>query len=256
MARDPHGEMAPLRAGRSGGGGANGGGGRPQGGAAGGDAPEQKGLRRYRTALAGVPRVLALVWSTDRFLTASMGALTIVQSVIPALSVLVIQNTIDAVVHAVVGANRATAPAGAGVFDRALANPAPARRDLLGGRSAAADRVGSLLSTLGNISQQLLQEQVALRVQLLIMEHASTLDLTFFESATFYDQLQQAQREATSRPVQMVSGTFGLVRTALTFLSMIALLIGLGPLLALVALIAPDPGLHLRARATAGGDTR
>jgi len=241
MVRDPHGEMAPPRAGRSGGGGANGGGGGPSGGAAGGDPPEQKGLRRYRAALAGVPRVLALVWSTDHFLTASMGILTIVQSVIPALSVLVIQNTIDAVVHAVVGANRTTASVGAGVFDRALANPH--LRDVIFWVVAQLllTAFGSLFSTLGNIAQQLLQEKVALRVQLLIMEHAATLDLTFFESATFYDQLQQAQREATSRPVQMVSGTFGLVRTALTFLSMIVLLISLGPIVAVVALIAPIP---------------
>ena len=32
------------------------------------------------------------------------------------------------------------------------------------------------------------------------MEKANTLDLAFFEDAEFYDQLQQAQREAASRP--------------------------------------------------------
>jgi ATP-binding cassette subfamily B protein len=100
---------------------------------------------------------------------------------------------------------------------------------------------GSLLQTLQNIAQQLLQDRTASRVQLMIMEHANTLDLSIFEDATFYDQLQQAQREAAFRPVGMVSGVFGLVRTLLTFLSMIALLIQLGPLLAIVALLAPIP---------------
>ncbi len=193
---------------------------------------DAKGLRRVRIALAGVPRVLALVWQTDRLQTLNLAVVTIVQSAIPALSVLATQNIIDAVVTAVRTGGQSTS-------------------SLLGGHvhdvifwvvvQLGLAALGSLLGTLGNISQQLLQEKVALRVQYLIMEHASTLDLSFFESAQFYDQLQQAQREATSRPVQMVSGTFGLVRTTLTFMSMIALLISLGPLLALIALIAPVP---------------
>ncbi|MBV9123771.1 MAG: ATP-binding cassette domain-containing protein, partial [Planctomycetes bacterium] len=108
--------------------------------------------------------------------------------------------------------------------------------------------VSSLLQTVSNISQQLLQERVSMSVQLMIMEHASALDLTYFEDAQSYDTLQQAQREATTRPVQMVSGVFGLVRTALTFLTMIALLVGVSPLLALVALLAPVPSFISDAR--------
>jgi ATP-binding cassette subfamily B protein len=39
----------------------------------------------------------------------------------------------------------------------------------------------------------------------------------------------------------MISGTFGLLQTSITFLSMIALLIGVSPLLALLALVSPIP---------------
>jgi ATP-binding cassette subfamily B protein len=207
----------------------------------GADGDEEKGLRRYWLALGGVPRVLGLVWGTDRLLTAALGVVTIAQSAIPALSVLATQNIIDAVVTAV----------RTGGFAVPAAVVSPATTVLHDARvrdvvfwvvvQFVLTALGSLLGTLANIAQQLLQEKVALRVQLLIMEHAGTLDLAFFESASFYDQLQQAQREATSRPVQMVSGTFGLVRTALTFFSMIALLLSLGPLLSVIALLAPIP---------------
>ena len=108
--------------------------------------------------------------------------------------------------------------------------------------------LSSLLQRLSNISQQLLQEKVSQQVQLLIMEKAAALDLNYFEDAHSYDVLQQAQREATSRPVQMVSGAFGLVRTVITFSTMIALLIGLSPWLALVALAAPVPSFVADAR--------
>src|SRR4029453_3843737 len=43
------------------------------------------------------------------------------------------------------------------------------------------------------------------------------------------------------RPLMMVSGVFGLIQTAITFGSMVFLLIGLSPLLAVVAFFAPLP---------------
>ena len=52
---------------------------------------------------------------------------------------------------------------------------------------AAIGAAGNILSTVGNISQQLLQEQVANRIQLLVMRQANALDLVFFERPQFYD---------------------------------------------------------------------
>ena len=100
---------------------------------------------------------------------------------------------------------------------------------------------GSLFQTLSNIDQQLLQEKLTIHVQQLIMRHANTLDLADFENAAYYDQLQQAQRESASRPVQMVSGVFGLARSLITFATMVGLLIGLSPWIAVAALISPIP---------------
>ena len=99
----------------------------------------------------------------------------------------------------------------------------------------------SFLQTAGNISQQLLQERLAIHVQLQIMRHAATLDLADFENAAYYDQLQQAQRESARRPVEMVSGVFGLGRSLVTFATMVALLLGLSPWVAAAALLAPIP---------------
>ena len=99
----------------------------------------------------------------------------------------------------------------------------------------------SFLSTLRNVCQQLLQERVTNTIQLQVMDHASKLDLAFFEDSTSYDLLRRAQQGASTRPLFMVSGVFGLIQTAIAFASMIALLIALSPLLAVVALIAPIP---------------
>jgi ATP-binding cassette subfamily B protein len=106
----------------------------------------------------------------------------------------------------------------------------------------------ALLQTIRNINQQALQELTARQVQLMVMEHANRLDLQFFENPQFYDALQQAQREASRRPVAMVEQLFGLVRSAITFLSMIALMASLGPLVAIAALIAPIPSFIASSR--------
>jgi len=200
-----------------------------------------------RGTMAGLPRVLALVWGASRWLTLSLAIVTILSGLVPAAQAYAAKLLINAVVHAI------SIRASGAPDQTALAIP------LLWGswRTPVLTSVGvvillsavqfvllavtSLLRTLGNTSQQLLQERVSMRVQLLIMERASQLDLSFFEDAKSYDTLQQAQREGSQRPGAMVSGTFGLIRTALTFFTMIALLVGVSPWLAVVALVAPIP---------------
>ncbi len=206
----------------------NGAGGAPEG------PEEAPGLRKtlqelrrnFRASLSGVPRVLRLVWETHRGFTLALGLVTLLQSALPAAQVWIAGQLLQAVVEGVqAGGNDAAI--------RRIVWLALIQFALLAG--------GSLLSTLQNISQQLLQDRTANKIQLMIMEHANGLDLSFFEDAKYYDQLQQAQREAAFRPVSMVSGVFGLLRTGITFLTMIALLARLGPLLAVAALLSPIP---------------
>jgi len=200
-------------------------------------------LTTTRGTLLGLPRVLRLVWGASRPLTLLLAVATVLAGVIPAIQAYTGKLLINAVAGAIFarrGHSHAptltlTAPWGHLVLDAIGVIVALAALQFL------ITAVSSLLQTLNNISQQLLQERVGMRVQLLIMQRAATLDLSFFEDAKSYDILQQAQREATSRPVMMVSGTFGLLRTAITFLSMIALLLNISPWVALIALVAPVP---------------
>jgi ATP-binding cassette subfamily B protein len=211
-------------------------------------------ITAVRGTMAALPRVFRLVWDASRPLTLMLAVATVIAGVIPAIQAYLGKLLINSVVGAIairarhapdvahlvvpVPFGRITSPAMTGIGVVVL----------LAVIQLAILAVGSLLQTMSNISQQLLQERVGMQVQLLIMGHASELDLAFFEDASSYDLLQQAQREAMSRPVSMVSGAFGLLRTALTFVSMIALLLGVSPLLAAVALVAPVPAFISDAR--------
>ena len=53
------------------------------------------------STLAGLPRVLALVWSTSRWLTLALGALALIGGLVPALSAWLTKLFVDAVVAAV-----------------------------------------------------------------------------------------------------------------------------------------------------------
>jgi ATP-binding cassette subfamily B protein len=99
----------------------------------------------------------------------------------------------------------------------------------------------ALLNTVRNITQQLLQNSVAMRIQLMVMEKAASLDLPFYEDPASYDLFRHAQNDSINRPVLMIATAFGLLQTVLTFGTMIVLLLGVSPLLALAALVSPIP---------------
>ena len=179
-----------------------------------------------RQTWQSIVRVMALVWATSRKLTLALAGATLLQSITPAAQVWLAGRLIDEVVAGVQAG-------GSNQHIRAIVVLAVLQLVLLLG--------SSFLQTAGNISQQLLQERLAIHVQLQIMRHAATLDLADFENAAYYDQLQQAQRESARRPVEMVSGVFGLGRSIVTFVTMVALLLGLSPWVAAAALIAPIP---------------
>lgn len=189
--------------------------------------PRLEALRRgISETWTSTVRVFRLVWATSKWQTLALAILTLALAVIPAMQVWLAGALIDEVASGI----------GAGDLDpyvRSIVILAIAQLGLF--------LAGSLFQTLSNIDQQLLQEKLTIHVQLLIMRHANSLDLSDFENAAYYDQLQQAQRESANRPVQMVSGVFGLARSLITFVTMVGLLIGLSPWIAIAALLSPIP---------------
>ncbi|MCC6313185.1 MAG: ABC transporter ATP-binding protein [Thermomicrobiales bacterium] len=181
-----------------------------------------------RTTWRSTVHVFHLVWDASRHLTLGLATATLAQSLTPAAQVWLAGALIQAVADGIVAAPDARQP----FVDRVIWLAVIQLGLLL---------AGSFFQTLGNVCQQLLQEKLAIHVQLKIMAHAATLDLADFEHAVYYDQLQQAQKESANRPVQMVSQVFGLGRSLVTFATLLALLLGLGPIVAIATLLAPIP---------------
>ena len=222
------------------------------------EPPDQQGPKdlrgRWRSlkqsvagTTAALPRVIRLVWDASPAVTAGLFAATVVAGVVPALSAYTSKLLVNAVV--------------AGILVRHTPSNAPQLPDIVrldfGLWHPSFSTVNAIivlavlqllifaliafLSTMRNITQQLLQNAVSMRIQLMVMEKAASLDLAFYEDPASYDLLRRAQTDSINRPVLMISTAFGLVQTALTFVTMIALLVVVSPLLALLALLSPIP---------------
>src|SRR5438309_5065629 len=190
-----------------------------------------------------LPRVLRLVWDASPSITLALFATTAVAGVIPAASAYTAKLLTNAVVQGI-AIHSFRQP------DREIFTLGPWQTPVFTAVNGiiflvivqlALFAVSALLGTLRNITRQLLQNDVSMRIQLMVMQTAASLDLTFYEDPASYDLLRRAQTDSINRPVIMISTAFGLVQTLLTFITMIALLVVVSPLLAVIALVSPIP---------------
>jgi len=199
---------------------------------------------------AALPRVLRLVWDASPATTVGLFIATAIAGVIPAAAAYTSKLLINAVVqgiqihhfHLADQETFSLGPWRTPVFTAVNGIVFLAVIQLL------LFALTAFLGTIRNITQQLLQNSVSQRIQLMVMEKAAALDLPFYEDPASYDLLRRAQNDSISRPVIMISTAFGLVQTLLTFITMIALLLGVSPLLALIALVSPIPAFIVDTR--------
>src|SRR5438128_6861426 len=206
-----------------------------------------EGLKQAVTGTtAALPQVLGLVWEASRPVTIALFATTALAGVIPTISVGLTLTLTNAVV-AGIKINAFHLPDHVRFSDLGVSwLPGPTFSAVgmivfLAGLQLVVFAFSALLNTLRNISQQLLQNSVSMRIQLMVMEKAASLDLQFYEDPASYDLLRRAQNDSVNRPVLMIATAFGLLQTLLTLVTMIALLFGVSWILAAVVIISPIP---------------
>jgi ATP-binding cassette subfamily B protein len=180
-------------------------------------------------------RAIDLVWSTSRPLTFGLVLLTLIAGVLPAVIAFVGAQIVDAVVAAAALAREGSRVEIGNVFRWVILEAA------LVVAMAAAQRGISFC-------QSLLRAQLGQRVNEMILDKALTLELAQFEDSEFYDKLTRARREASSRPLSLVTRTFGLVQNLIALVSFGVLLVGFSPWAMLVLLLAGLPSFIAETR--------
>ncbi len=161
-------------------------------------------------------RALELVWSTSQRLALIFAVLTLVAGVLPAAVAWIGQLIVDGVVTAM-GLHRQTGSADTSFVLLFVA--------------AEAGVVALIAGSQRGIStcQALLRALMGQRINLMILEKALTLKLAHFEDSEFYDKLSRARREASTRPLSLVTRTFGLVQNGISLISYGVLLVQFSP---------------------------
>lgn len=87
----------------------------------------------------------------------------------------------------------------------------------------------SFFSHLNALVVRLSGEMVSNHVKTIIMQKSRTLDLQSFDKPEFYERLENAQREATMRPVQIINATFNSISTFISLISFVGILFTVSP---------------------------
>ena len=148
-------------------------------------------------------RAVELVWNTSRLLTIVQAGLTLVAGLLPAAIAYFGKLIVDQVVVAQASGleqDRLSALGYLAIEAVAVALLAGSQRGL-------------------TVTQSLLRVLLGQKVNVLILQKALTLDLAHFEDSEFYDKMTRARREASSRPLSLVSRTFNIVQNAISLVT-------------------------------------
>lgn len=184
-------------------------------------------VRDFWGALRNTPEAFRLVWAASRSATLAGLGLTLVAAALPAAQAWAGKLIIDSILSAT----------GQGMESAAgLRYVLPYLALELG-----LILVGSVVSQVRSLSDRVIQSQLTNHVNSLIIRKAISLDLQFFEDPVFYDTLQNARRQADSSALNIVNSMLQMVQQVITLISVVVLLLGFSPWLALIVFVAAVP---------------
>ncbi len=155
-----------------------------------------------RGSFEWTPRTLGLVFRSSRSGTLAVGGLSLLASLLPLAVAYVGKRIVDAVV--------------------AHSTTQALRWVVLEFGCVAAMGLASQGLTL---VRQIVGARLGLDINLLILRTAIGLDLHHFEDSEFYDRLTRARREASQRPLSIVTRSFQILQNALSLIGFAALLL-------------------------------
>ncbi len=85
-------------------------------------------------------------------------------------------------------------------------------------------------------------ELVTNHIKMKILTKAKTVDLRSFDRPEFYEKLENANREASMRPIGILSATFRVISSVISTVSFIAVLATLSPIAPLIIILTAIPG--------------
>lgn len=187
-------------------------------------------LHKFAAQLSYVPRTLRLIWCAARGWTLAWFTLLCIQGLLPAALVYLSRSLVDSLAAAI-GAGWSWENVWPVAFPGALIAVVIAVQELMQGvsswvRTAQAELVRDHLSAL-------------------VHEKSLAVDLAFYESPEYHDQLERARTDLGSRPLALLESIGSVVQNSITLLAMATLLIPYGIWLPAILVFSTVPAFYV-----------
>lgn len=182
----------------------------------------KQSLRKRFSALQNLPPFFRLVWDTNKPLTMGNVIFRLLKAGIPVVMLYIGKEIIDEVI-------RLLAEGGSQRYLWTMV-----------GAELALTVFSDLLNRLINLCDSLLGDLVANKTSVDLVHHAAQLDLYQFENPVFYDKLERARRQTTSRTV-LLSQVLSQLQDILSLLLLGVGLVAFNPWLILILIVAVIP---------------
>jgi ATP-binding cassette subfamily B protein len=177
-----------------------------------------KRLEGIRRSTQHALRAVGMVWRASRSLTMALAAMTFGAALVPPAVAWAGKRIVDAVVaHS----------------SRDALKWVMIEFTLVAGQTLVQRALG--------LVSQILGLRLGIDVNVAILEKAIGLGLPAFEDSELYDAMTRARREASTRPLQLVRESFGLIQSLVTLAGYATLLLRFSPWAVLLLLIATIP---------------
>lgn len=185
-------------------------------------------MRDVRARVANLVQVLRLAWDASRNWTLAWGVLLLVQGTLPAAMVYLTKLLVDGVA-AIAGVGFSWESLQPVVLPGALMVAVMLLREVLTGAVAYV-----------RLAQAELIQDHAKR---LIHTQAGAIDLEYFETPQYYDEMARASQQAQTRSVSVLEGLGGLLQNAVTLVAISGLLLAYSVWLPVALLLSTLPAL-------------
>lgn len=178
--------------------------------------------------LVFVPRTLRLIWAAARGWMLVWLALLALDGLLAALNIWMTQQLIDSLIAAFGPARSEAALHWAGVLAA-----------ITFGMMIGAQALRSFNDWVRTLQAELVQDHISG----LIHQQSVAVDLAFYESPEYHDQLYQARADSQTRPLALLDNIGGLLRGMISLLAMGVLLLAYGGWLPLLLIVSAVPAM-------------
>ena len=204
--------------------------------------PKPKRVREYPAYIAkrisGFAKrlfyIVSLVWEASPFVLIAMAALCVFNGLIPIWGAYISKDLLNAIA-ALIG----TSDLGS-VRDNLFITMQPLL--LLFLAYFVYLFLNKLMSRVNTMVTSIAGELVVNHIKLKIINKAKETDLQSFDKPEFYEKLENANREAGMRPIQILSATFSVVSAFISAISFVVVLATLSPWAPVIIVCAAVPG--------------